>query len=144
MPGTGASYRFVGPDGNETTKYTESTPLEEQLQDALAYFRGSGNPVIVGHSQGGMRAFALAKLRKEVGQNTTGVISIGGPVKGFSPLAGGVEQLKSRIVGVMDDLLRGADALYSAALLGLPVFPGAAKSTALALLKVFTRKLMDH
>lgn len=118
FPGTGTTYTV----GTET-KNTAVVSMFDSLNDAFNRYNPKvnsvrtnpyGNLVLLGHSQGGMRALAYACKMADNGLTPKGVISIGGPVRGYSPLTGGVGVLAGRIKRVVQDLTLGIDAVDSA------------------------------
>ena len=124
--GTGSTYTNPDPLAlpDEKIKSTYTNSLDETLEDAFTILgkpdaAGAApftNPILIGHSQGGMRAFAYASYLAMNGQpDATGVISVGGPLTGFTPLKGGFSVLTNRVRDVGQDLSRGVDAVISAA-----------------------------
>jgi hypothetical protein len=113
FPGTGCSY--ADPAGGPS-KNTGTISMFESLRDAYATFKDVDQPVLVGHSQGGSRSLALANYMAMQGKSAAGVISVGGPVKGYTPLTGGKAVIAGRINGVVGDLGRGVDAMLYALL----------------------------
>jgi hypothetical protein len=112
--GTGSSYADPSNPGSRLD--TSIVPMAKSLADAYSTFKNVDRPILVGHSQGGSRALAYANYMAMRGQAAEGIISIGGPVRGFSPLKGGVGVFANRVKGVVDDVAEGFDAMVYALL----------------------------
>lgn len=86
-------------------------PMGEQLDFVIKHEdMGTKDVVIVAHSQGGLRAVALAGYLQRNDINSIKldtIITIGAPVKGFSPLLKGVGGLRNEIRGAADLLVNG-------------------------------------
>lgn len=88
---------------------TFSVRLQNQAEDAYqtmasqSPFGTADQPgrkkFIIAHSQGGLRALALAHLAKERGTagDLAGIVVINSPVKGFSPLRSGLDPLRNKV-----------------------------------------------
>jgi len=75
----------------------------------------NGDYVIVGHSEGGLRALAYATYLKKHDENEyknlKGVITISGANKGFKALEGGIPVFKYKVYSMIDVLANGIIAL---------------------------------
>jgi hypothetical protein len=130
FPGTNSSYNTVTGE----TRNTSFVDMTTSLGDAWDVYNSVENPVLIGHSQGGIRALSYAnymeiKEKEAAGKNyveslanhAAGVISIGGPIKGFTPLTGGEPVFANRVRGVVTDIANGVDAIKYANLCWVPL-----------------------
>lgn len=86
---------------------------------------GTPNQVLVGHSQGGLRAMGYyhnPALTSSERSRIKSIITIGSPIRGFSPLANGNVSLRNKLTGILDPLLRGIPAALL--LRDFPEIPG--------------------
>lgn len=93
---------------------SQYVPMEQQVQYVNSVIGNPGQPVnIVGHSQGGLRALGYAGLLNQTGRagNIKNIVSIGGPVRGFSPLAKGAAVLKDDIDKAANKISGGLQAV---------------------------------
>lgn len=93
---------------------TEDTSISSQVTYVNNKYSGE-DTVVIAHSQGGVRALGYAGKAKS---NVKALITIGSPVKGYSPLLVGPNTLMKRIDGVIGDLSGGMIALVSGGYLG--------------------------
>lgn len=90
-------------------------PMQNQLSYVDTQIGSITGLKLVGHSQGGLRAISYAGYLKNNGRaaNMDTVISIGGPVLGFSPLVQGVGVLKNKVDRAVDTLNNGWQAVIN-------------------------------
>lgn len=114
---------------------TLGIPMASQVAyvDSVIGFNGTAvppkrNQVIIGHSQGGLRALAVAKdmVNQAKALQTAdpslpgpqdylkGVITLNAPVEGFSPLAQGVAVIRNTVAGHAATLANGVSAINEA------------------------------
>ncbi|QEN04434.1 hypothetical protein EW093_06890 [Thiospirochaeta perfilievii] len=86
---------------------TDETSIESQVEYVHNKYLNK-DTVVIAHSQGGVRALGYAYKAQK---NVKALITIGSPVKGYSPLVVGENVLMSRIDKVVGDLSGGLSAL---------------------------------
>lgn len=131
FPGVGSEYKYGG------KKYrVEKTSLNTQIQHMDKLYSDGKPKVLMGHSAGGLKAMAYASLLSQKGKKdeVKGVITMGAPLKGFSALAQGKDNLNKKIeskintiVGAADSLVDVSDSIISTTanlILGIPLPPG--------------------
>jgi len=122
----GISTDWFNPSYPEDFQDTTFIPLAVQTQDVASAItsRNPSHPfAVVAHSQGGLKALAFAKLLTDAGNTTRlrGIVTVGSPVKGFSPLRNGVDYTANqfreqlRIIDNADRAARKAGAYSNAA-----------------------------
>jgi pimeloyl-ACP methyl ester carboxylesterase len=95
--------------------------IENQMVQVYNEFKEK-NPAVIAHSQGGVRGLGLAsKMSNDelLSTNVKALITIGAPVKGYSPLLVGGEELLNRSKGVVKDLSDGLEAIGIPSVMGL-------------------------
>lgn len=105
FPGIRTEYSIGG-----VQKNTGIQAMEEQLNDAYRAFASLGSQVVIGHSQGAYKALGYGNYLKEKGEGdkVKAIIAIGGPVRGFTPLVRGKDDLTRRIKNFYDIFSKGA------------------------------------
>ncbi|HPC72730.1 MAG TPA: hypothetical protein PLB48_13055, partial [Treponema sp.] len=103
--------KFFQGIGNKIAGYDNSllVPMTDQINYVDTLIGQITGLKLVGQSQGGLRSIAYAGYLKNRGRsaNMDTIISIGGPVHGFSPLAQGTGVLKQRINDAANTLYNG-------------------------------------
>lgn len=109
FPGIRTEYSIGG-----VQKNTGIQAMEEQLSDAYRAFASLGSQVVIGHSQGAYKALGYGNYLKEKGEGdkVKAIIAIGGPVRGFTPLVRGKDDLTRRIKNFYDIFNKGLASIF--------------------------------
>lgn len=115
-------YTFEGVGSKLDGKKTTETPMNAQT-DYVYNKLHNKSVVLVGHSQGGVRALSFAKRMTDAGKadQIKAIVTIGSPVNGHSSLIGGPNAVKRRVDSIPTAFVSGIEAMESSLRLPGPV-----------------------
>jgi len=82
-------------------------PIENKVTDIMAAYKAVPNQVLLGHSQGGLKALGYAKMEKAQANlekrpsNIKAFISVDSPVTGFTGLDYGYDVMRTRVLSAL-------------------------------------------